>query len=139
MASREWGPVSYGRSAIEQHEQDHHPETIDVLIDAAREALEYLATNSPSMLDAWIERLIASDVPVLRRLAIHAFTVHPNKSPDEKIKWLLGRVGLHDFAEHHEVHRAVALSYAHATEDVRQTVDDRSYAGLCNARSAAIS
>lgn len=123
-ASREGDPVSYGRSAIEPHEQDRDPEAVDVLIDAARDALEWLATNAPVLLDAWMERLATSDVPLLRRLAIHAITVHPGKSADDCLNWLLVRVGLHGLAEHHEVYRAVALSYAVAGDVARQAVVD---------------
>lgn len=123
-ASREWDPVSYGRSAIEPHEQDEHPEAVDVLIDAARDTLEWLGENSPALLGAWTERLVISDVPLLRRLAIHAITVHPEQSPEVRLKWLLDRVGLHDLSEHHEVHRAVALSYAAADDPARKAVVD---------------
>ena len=123
-ASREWDPVSYGRSAIEPHDQDQYPEAVDVLVDAARDALEWLASNSPALLGAWIERLVTSDVPLLRRLAVHAITVHPDQSPEELLKWLLDRVGLHERSEHHEVHRAVALSYATAAESARRAVVD---------------
>jgi hypothetical protein len=123
-ASCEWDPVSYGRSAIEPHDQDQYPEAVDVLIDAARDALEWLAVNSPVLRGAWIERLVASDVPLLRRLAIHATTVHPERSPEERLKWLLDRVGLHELSEHHEIHRAVALSYAAAADPARKAVVD---------------
>lgn len=123
-ASREWDPVSYGRSAIEPHEQDRYPDAVDVLIDAARDALEWLATDSPALLDAWIERLVTSGVPLLRRLAIHATTVQHEKSPEENLKWLLDRVGLHELSEHHEVHRAVSLSYATAADPARKAVVD---------------
>ena len=121
----EWDPVSYRRSAIEPHDQDQYPEAVDVLVDAARDALEWLAANSPALLGAWIERLVTSDVPLLRRLAIHAITKHPERSPEERLKWLLDRVGLHGFSEHHEVHRAVALSYAAAAEPERKAVVDK--------------
>ena len=121
-ASREWDPISYGRSAIEPHEQDKYPESVDVLIDAARDTLEWLALNYPVQLDAWIERLVSSDVPLLRRLAVHTITVHPKWSPEECLKWLLERVGLHEVAEHHEVYRAVTLSYSTATVPAREAI-----------------
>lgn len=123
-ASHEWDPISYGRAAIEPHEQDLHPGAIEVLIDAARDVLESLAASSPALLDAWIERLVASDVPILRRLSIHAIAVHPGMSADERLIWLIGHVGLHRLAEYHEVHCAVALSYPEADAGVRQAVVD---------------
>lgn len=123
-ASREWDPVSYGRSAIEPNEQDRYPEAVDVLIDAARDALEWFAADSPALLGAWIERLVTSDVPLLRRLSIHAITVQPKQSPEERLKWLLDRVGLHELSEHHEVHRAVALNYAAVPDPARKAIID---------------
>lgn len=121
-ASREWDPISYGRSAIEPTDQDRYPETIDVLIDAARDTLVWLAANAPVQFDAWFERLVTSDAPILRRLAIHTLTEHPGKSADDRLTWLLDRVGLHCLAEHHEIHRAVALAYPTATVETRQAV-----------------
>ncbi|MEY5026623.1 MAG: hypothetical protein RLZZ244_2151 [Verrucomicrobiota bacterium] len=123
-ASRDWDPVSYGRSAIEPHDQDRYRRSVDVLVDAGRDALEWLAEKSPTLFGAWIERLVASDVPLLRRLATHAITVDPERSAEERLNWLLDRLGLHGFSEHHEVHRAVALSYATAAEPVRRAVVD---------------
>ncbi|UCA12748.1 DUF4020 domain-containing protein [Aeromonas enteropelogenes] len=123
-ASRDWDPISYRRSAIEPHEQDQIPEAVDVLIDAARDTLEWLAANTPMHLGNWIERLAASDVPLLRRLAIHAITVYRDQSPEERLKWLLDRIGLHDLSVHHEVYRAVALSYAISVDPARQSIID---------------
>lgn len=123
-ASREWDPVSYRRFAIEPHAQHNYPEAVDVLVDAARDALEWFAVNSPELLGAWIEILVASNVPLLRRLAIHAMTVHPERTPEERLKWLLDRVGLHELSEHHEVHRAVALSYGTSADPARRAVVD---------------
>lgn len=124
MASRERDPVSYDRSAIEPHEQDQYPKAVDVLIDAVRDTLEWLATNEPALLDGWVDRLATSDAPLLRRLAIHSITAHPDKSADDRLKWLLDRVDLHNLSEHHEIHRAVKLSYAIASDEARQAVVD---------------
>lgn len=123
-ASYEWDPVSDRRSAIEPHDQNQNHEAVNILIDAARDALEWLAANSPTLLDAWVERLVTSDAPLLRRLAVHAITVHPKRSPEERLKWLLDRLGLHGYSEHHEVHRAVALSYAIASDPARKAIVD---------------
>jgi len=122
VATQDWDSVSYGRAAIEAHEQDSHPEAVDVLINAARDALEWLAGNMPVLADAWIERLIASDVPLLRRLAIHGTTVLPQMSADDRLGWLLKKVDLNNFLEHHEIHRAAFLSFGSAGVEMRQAI-----------------
>ncbi|GAB3419002.1 DUF4020 domain-containing protein [Massilia agilis] len=123
MVSDEWDPLSYHRSAIEQHEQDQFPEPIDVLIDAARDALEHLADRRPLLVDAWLES-VNMTVSLLRRLAIHATTNLDGMSADDRLRWVLHRVGLAGTMEHHEVYRAVALSYPLASDEVRKVVVD---------------
>lgn len=119
-ASRDGGETTWNRSAIEPHEQDKYAEPIDVLIDTVRDALEWLATHQLALFETWMERLVVSDVPLLRRLAIHALTVHPDKSPDESLRWVMTHVGLHARAELHEVYRAVALVYPSMSSAARQ-------------------
>ncbi len=107
-ARDEWDSMSYRRSAIEPHEQDHYTEASDVLIDAARDAMEWLGEHQPVQLDARIEYLSSSRIPLLRRLAVHAMASHPDKSADERLAWVRAHVGLDSLAEHHEVHRLAA-------------------------------
>jgi len=121
-ASREFDTISYGRSAIEPHEQDKYPQAIDVLIDSARDSLEWLAVNDPRLLDAWIERLITSDVPLHRRLAIHAMNAHLKWTADEKIEWFVNRSGLSNLNEHHEIRRAVAAIFPVAGSTRKQLI-----------------
>ncbi|MFZ1548598.1 MAG: DUF4020 domain-containing protein, partial [Candidatus Nitrotoga sp.] len=97
---------------------------LDVLIDAGRDTLEWLALNQPALFGAWLEQLVVSDIPLFRRLAIHALTVHPEKSADDRLNWLMTHVGLHGLAEHHEVYRAVAQAYPAASSKVKQVVVD---------------
>ncbi|SEN39385.1 protein of unknown function [Nitrosospira multiformis] len=118
----DWGDHTWDRSAIEPHEQDRYPDPMDVLIDAGRDTLEWLASHKPILLESWMEQLIVSEVPLLRRLAIHASIVHPNKSADEKLTWLLTQVGLYLLAEHHEVYRAAAQAYPKASKGMRETL-----------------
>lgn len=123
-AQNEWDSMSYRRSAIEPHDQDQYTEASDVLIDAARDALEWLGANHPAQLDARIEYLSSSRLPLFRRLAVHAVTSHPGKSADERLAWVPSHVGLDSFAEHHEVHRLAALNYPGATDIARQALID---------------
>lgn len=121
-ATRDWDPLSFRRSAIEPHAQDEYPEAVDVLVDATRDALFHLSENLPRLFDAWLERLIISDVPILRRLAIHSISMHPLLSPEERLLWLLDRIGLEGRSEHHELYRAIAINYPVADESVRNTL-----------------
>jgi hypothetical protein len=121
-AGRDWDALTWGRSAIERHEQDRFPETIDVLIDAMRDSLEWLAANNAILLEAWIERLINSEVSLLRRLAIHGLTEHRSKSADDQINWLFDRVELNAIAEHHEIHRLVSLAYPSLNAGLREAL-----------------
>lgn len=123
-AGHDWDGLPVDRSAIEPHPQDDYPGPLDVLIDAGRDALEWLASQQSTLLDAWMEILIVSEVPLLRRLAIHALTVHPSKTADDRLNWLLAHGDLYASAEHHEVHRAVALAYPSASSEARQTIID---------------
>lgn len=123
MIAEQWDPHSYHRSAIEPHEQDRYPEPIDVLVDVARDALEHLAPSSPQLVDAWLETVDMA-VPLLRRLAVHASTVETRMSADDRLQWILHRVQLAGIMEHHEVYRAVALSYPLANDDMRKAVVD---------------
>jgi hypothetical protein len=123
-ARDEWDSMSYRRSAIEPHEQDHYTEASDVLIDAARDAMEWLGANHIAQLDARIEYLSSSRIPLLRRLAVHAMASHRRKSADERLAWVRAHVGLDSLAEHHEVHRLAALNYPGATEAARQALID---------------
>lgn len=121
-ASRDWDPVCYGRSAIESHEQDAYPTAIDVIVDAARDSLEWLRTTSLASHAAWIDRLVTSDAPMLRRLAIQASITQQGLSPEQRLQWLLKNTDLHCLMEHHEIHNAVAASYKIAGEATREAV-----------------
>ena len=121
-ADGDWDRDSLGRSAIEPHERDAYPESIDVLIDAARDCLEYLATNQAETATAWCNLLIRSEVPLLRRLAIHASRVCHDLTPDTKIDWVIEKVGLHDRQAHHELAQIMRAVYPHAAPKQRQAI-----------------
>ena len=123
-ASREWNSESFRRSAIEPHEQDQYREIVDVLIDSARDCLDWLAANQPDTGRHWCARLAASDTPLLRRLAVHALSARADLTPDGKIDWLLEHIGLHDLSTHHEVFRAVNLAYPECSKECRQAIID---------------
>ena len=119
-AHRNWDPESDSRSAIEPHEQDRYPRSIDVLIDAARDCLEWLVLNQPDEAEHWCNRLVHSDAPLLRRLAIHGLSKREDLTADNKIDWLRTHVDLHELPIHHEVFRAVRLVYPEISSERRE-------------------
>ena len=121
-ADEDWDAASFRRSAIEPHEQDSNPEAIDVLIDAARDCLQHLAIKRPKVAGHWCDYLVRAEVPLLRRLAVHALSARSDLTADEKIDWLLTNLGLHDRAAHHETFRSMKIIYPDVSPERRETV-----------------
>lgn len=117
-----WDSDSRRRSAIEPHEQDRYPRSIDVLIDAARDCLEWLVLNEVDAARQWCNRLVRSEAPLLRRLAIHGLSKREDLTADNKIDWLLTHIDLHESSVHHEVFRAVRLAYPEAGLERRRAL-----------------
>ena len=121
-ADRNWDPESDSRSAIEPHEQDRYPRAIDVLIDAARDCLEWLFLNEVDAATQQCVRLVRSDAPLLRRLAVHGLSEREGLTADNKIDWLRTHVDLHERSIHHEVFRAVKLTYPEISPERREVL-----------------
>lgn len=123
-ADRDRNPASSRRSAIEPDEQDRYTESFDVLIDAARDCLGWLASKRPEAASQLCDRMAGVEAPLLRRLAVHTLFTREDLSPDEKVDWFLSRMNLHDLSTHHEMFRAVTKTYPAATQEKRQDVID---------------
>jgi hypothetical protein len=63
-----------------------------------------------SYLDAWAD----SQVPILRRLAIHGWTRRDDVDATQKLAWLRDRKWLSDHQPHHEVYRLIAVALPQA-------------------------
>ena len=121
-ADRNWDPTSDRRSAIELHEQDRFPQAIDVLIDAARDCLEWLASKQADAAARWCDRLVYSDAPLLRRLAVHGLSKREDLTADDKIDWLQTHIDLHELPIHHEVFQAVKRAYPKLSLERREVL-----------------
>lgn len=119
VADELYDQVSFRRSAIEPHEQDRLRRSIDTLIDAARDIIEYLLQNDPNRASGVIEAWSSSGVPILKRLAIHGITESSSLTPDEKISWVLAREWLYALGLKHEVFRLLSIAYPGANEPTR--------------------
>ncbi len=121
-ANRELEPASIRRSAIEPHEQDRHPQPVDAIIDVVRDCLESLALNQQDSAARWCDKLVQSDAPLLRRLAVHGLSIRTDLSPDDKIQWLQEHIDLHEYAIHHEIFQAVYQAYPKMSSEHRKTL-----------------
>ena len=124
-ANRLLEPASTRRSAIDPHSQNVGYDENDVLIDAARDSLDWLATHETDVAVYWCNRLVKSDSPLQRRLAAHSLSTRKDLTLDEKIQWLLEHIDLHEHSIHHEVYQAVRHAYLGASEDCRMALIER--------------
>ncbi|MEV0949038.1 SIR2 family protein [Promicromonospora sp. NPDC050249] len=109
---RVWDPLTFGRSAIEPHEQDSVRDPIDAVIDGLREfgvKAQAARTDLP-------ERWWALDRPLFRRLALHLVAVDPSLTADARLEWLLGRTNLYAAHLKHETFQILATAASEASE-----------------------
>jgi len=118
-------PVSFLRSTIEPCEEDRYGGKLDIVIDAARNIIEWMLKHQSDQAYAVIERWSASGIPLLRRLAIHGITENPKIHPNEKIAWILERDWLYTSGIRHEVFRLIGKAYPNATEPARVRLLER--------------
>ena len=121
-ANREWDSESDSRSAIEPHPQDWYHYPVYVLIDVARDCLEWLASNQIETARWWCNRLVSSDAPLLRRLSVHGVSNLESMTEDDRIDWILTHIDLHDICAHHEIFQAVGAVYSNASLQYRESL-----------------
>lgn len=114
--------VSYRRSAIEPHEQDRHPGKLDVIIDSARDSIEYLLKAEPDTSLCLINRWYRADPEIMKRIAMHALAESVSIASDHKIQWLLDRELLFDTGCIHEVFRVLKVAYPLAGKEIRKSL-----------------
>ena len=124
-----WDPLSFRRSAVEPHPQDDHREPIDVLVDAARDCLEWLLDSHPDDAGGNVALWSASDVPLLRRLAIHGWTHRTDVDANAKLEWLRSTGWLFDTQLQHEVFALIAATLATAGRQVADALVAEAVAG----------
>lgn len=119
-ADNNWDHISYGRPAIEPHSQNEFSSYgIGVLIDPARDVLEWLIENDNKSASIIIDLWYGSGIPILKRLAIHGIAENRKLNSDEKISWILERQLLYDVTSKHEVFRILQVSYSDASVPCR--------------------
>ena len=124
QASPQWEPVNSHRLAIEPNKQHRLREPDDVIIDAARDCLEWLAANDADAAARWCDQLAGADAPLLRRLAVHGLYARADLSPDAKIDWLQASVDIHDVTARYEIFRVAQQAYPESSTGRRKKFVD---------------
>ena len=112
-----WKLLSLRRSAIEAHEQDISDGGIHVLVDVARDSLEALLEHDPEVGDWYLLSWAASEMPLLRRLAVHGWAERQDATADAKVGWLRGTGLVSDNYMRHEAMRLLAVALPTASEE----------------------
>jgi len=120
-------PVSWHRSAIETHEQDQYPDDVDLLIDAARDCLDWALENDVSLAKAWIQALVVSESQILRRLAIYGITNDKSVMGNEKLIRVLEDDLFLTAGLKHEVFRLLSVAYPQSDQDIRVRFLDETF------------
>lgn len=105
---RSWDVFSFRRAAIEDHQRDHLGDSLDVLIDAARDCIEHLLTSDVHMVSHRLDEWFKAPESILRRLAIHGLRVRTDLDPEEKIQRISETTVLYDLETQHEVFKLLA-------------------------------
>ncbi|MEX1029746.1 MAG: hypothetical protein WDZ91_06835 [Paenibacillaceae bacterium] len=108
----DWDPVSYSRSAIEPHEQDRHPDSIDLVINGCRDVLEYLIQVDGKSAQSFLNQCFMSESKLLKRISIHGYKLNTEISINQKIVWLLNNNLLFMPDYKHEVYQFVKYVYS---------------------------
>ncbi len=109
-----WDPASFSRSAIEPHDQDTIAHPIDILIDAARDSVECLLATESDLAVWRLHSWASSDVPLLRRLAVHGWLQRHDLDATAKLEWLHSTGWLFDHQLRHEVFRLIGETLVNA-------------------------
>ncbi|MEZ9874672.1 DUF4020 domain-containing protein [Vibrio breoganii] len=110
---------NWSRSAIEPHEQDRYPEALDVIIDAMRDAIEVAIEQAPSWVVGWCNEHLASEITLLRRIAIHGIRLNRYISAATKLRLILEH-DIHDAGIRHETFELLRAVYQNLTSSERQ-------------------
>ncbi|MDH5301531.1 MAG: DUF4020 domain-containing protein [Gammaproteobacteria bacterium] len=114
-----WDRMSYGRSAIEPHEQDRIQDAEDVLINVARDCLESLGETKLLYAHSFFLKHCNSEVPLFRRLCVHFLAERGDIDAEAKLDIFLNEMNLHEVPSHHEIFRLMGLIYPKLDADSR--------------------
>ncbi len=113
------GPASGSRAQIDSSAHGGPPDTIDLVIDIACEALRSTIANHPDRANFFVDYWSSSECRLLRRMAIFGVAESSHWSADEKITWILQHKFIHLHGYKAELFLVLEQSFGHASESLR--------------------
>jgi hypothetical protein len=124
-----WDPLSGLRQQIEFAGQGSVPDAVGLLIDIARDVLQWTIAHRPTRADFFMNVWFSSGCRLLKRFAIFGVAESVHWEPDRKMNWLLEKDLLHVYSYKPEVFLVLQKGYANASEDVRTKILERALKG----------
>ena len=120
----EWGQADHdqdedssGRHLVEESQYNYREADIDIILNAARDCLEWAVQNDQQLLELWLERLVKSPAPLARRLAVHAIRLRVDQDAGAKIDWLFANGVPLDSRIYHETVQVLKSEYVNLDDD----------------------
>ena len=123
-ATAERDTDSSGRHLIGDSQGNRREAGIDQMVNIARDCLEWTIQNEPELVESWLDRLIASQSPLARRLAVHSVRMRPDQSADEKVAWLSRKAVPMDSGRNLETEQLLIQEFKDLSDDWRRRVVD---------------
>ena len=122
QATAERDTDSSGRHLIGNSQGNYREASIDQMVNIARDCLEWMGQNEPELLEPWLDRLIASQSPLARRLAVHTVRMRPDQKADEKVEWLFRKAVPMDSNRNLETDQLLIEEFRNLSDDYRRRV-----------------
>ncbi|SDL90466.1 SIR2 family protein [Microbacterium azadirachtae] len=110
-----WDRLSFGRSAIEPHQQDEIREPIDAIVDALRDFGVRARAAQLNLAENWWR----SGRPLLQRIALHLIATDSDLDANSKLGWLLDRSSLYEDGLKHETYAVLGAATVDASNEIR--------------------
>jgi hypothetical protein len=115
-----WEPMSFARSAIEPHEQNRASRKWGLVVDVARDLLDWVIEHRPTHAQRIIDGWLAATPPLLKRLAIYGTGKRTDLAPDDALTLVEQHGWLYESSLKHEVFQLLARVFPNATEAAQQ-------------------
>ena len=118
-------PISWLLPTVDAHSISLQNSGVGVLIDVALRTLAFFLENSPERANALIETWASANSIALRRFAAFGVAKSESWTPDEKLRWLLGRELVYRPGFRQEVLMVLRAAFREASEAMKSAVVDR--------------